>query len=151
MKSTRILGTGSYLPPKVLTNYDLEEKGLDTTHDWIVKRTGVSERRIADEGVTTSDLGSEAALKALEMAGIDVAGLDAQDRRYLETLIRVFGGGPTGVEALSHTMNTSSDTLQDEVEPYLLRSELIVRTARGRVATANAYEHLRLPPPHQLF
>ena len=91
------------------------------------------------------------ACDALEMAGIDVAGLDTQDRRYLETLIRVFGGGPAGVEALSHTMNTSSDTLQDEVEPYLLRSELIVRTARGRVATANAYEHLRLTPPHQLF
>ena len=48
MESIRILGTGSYLPPKVLTNYDLEKTGLDTTHDWIVKRTGITERRIAE-------------------------------------------------------------------------------------------------------
>lgn len=76
MESIRILGTGSYLPPKVLTNYDLEKKGLDTTHDWIVQRTGVSERRIADDGVTTSDLGYEAALKALEMAGMTARQID---------------------------------------------------------------------------
>jgi 3-oxoacyl-[acyl-carrier-protein] synthase-3 len=69
MESIRILGTGSYLPPRVLTNYDLEKSGLATTHEWIVKRTGVSERRVAEAGVTTSDLAYEASLKALEMAG----------------------------------------------------------------------------------
>jgi len=69
MESIRILGTGSYLPPKVLTNYDLEKKGLDTTHDWIVQRTGISERRIAEADVTTSDLAHAASLKALAMAG----------------------------------------------------------------------------------
>jgi len=69
MESIRILGTGSYLPPKILTNYDLEKSGLDTTHDWIVKRTGVSERRMAEADVTTSDLAYEASFKALEMAG----------------------------------------------------------------------------------
>jgi 3-oxoacyl-[acyl-carrier-protein] synthase-3 len=76
MESTRILGTGSYLPPTVLTNYDLEKSGLDTTHDWIVQRTGISERRIAADGVTTSDLGYEAGLKALEMAGMSPQALD---------------------------------------------------------------------------
>ena len=76
MESIRILGTGSYLPPTVLTNYDLEKTGLDTTHDWIVQRTGVSERRIAGEGVTTSDLGFEASLRALEMAGRHVNDID---------------------------------------------------------------------------
>jgi 3-oxoacyl-[acyl-carrier-protein] synthase-3 len=76
MESIRILGTGSYLPPTVLTNYDLEKSGLDTTHDWIVKRTGVCERRIAGEGVTTSDLGYEAGLKALEMAGMRAQDVD---------------------------------------------------------------------------
>ena len=54
------------------------------------------------------------------MQEIDSEGLDKQDRRYLETLIRVFAGGPTGVEALAATMNVSVDTLEDEVEPYLL-------------------------------
>ncbi|XZE37085.1 Holliday junction branch migration DNA helicase RuvB [Pirellulaceae bacterium SH501] len=77
--------------------------------------------------------------KALEMMGIDTIGLDRQDRRYLETLIRVFHGGPAGVEALGHTMSVSSDTLEDEVEPFLLRSELIIRTQRGRCATPRAF------------
>jgi len=86
----------------------------------------------------------QTAREALEMAGIDTAGLDAQDRRYLETLIRVFDGGPAGVEAIAHTMNTSADTLEDEVEPFLLRTELVVRTPRGRTATSRAYQHLQL-------
>ncbi len=89
---------------------------------------------------------------ALAMAEVDAGGLDKQDRRYLEVLIDVFGGGPTGVEALAATMNLPSDTLSDEIEPYLLREELIVRTPRGRLATPDAYQHLgRTPnaPPEQ--
>ncbi len=74
----------------------------------------------------------EVAQAALEMQGIDVLGLDGQDRKYLETIARVFGGGPVGVEAVAHTLNLSPDTLSDEVEPFLLRSELVVRTPRGR-------------------
>ena len=81
-------------------------------------------------------------IAALEMMGIDRLGLDKQDRGYLDTLMRVFLGGPAGLEAIAHTMNVSSDTLEDEVEPFLLRSELIVRTRRGRIATPKAYEHL---------
>ena len=74
-----------------------------------------------------------------------------QDRRYLETLIRVFAGGPTGVEALAATMNVAVDTLKDEVEPYLLRREFLVRSPRGRQVTAAAYTHLNLPlPPPQV-
>jgi len=76
MESIRILGTGSYLPSTVLTNFDLQKSGLDTTHEWIVKRTGVSERRIAGADETTSDLGYKASLKALEMADIQVRDLD---------------------------------------------------------------------------
>ena len=83
---------------------------------------------------------------ALEMQGIDTLGLDPQDRKYLETIARVFGGGPVGVEAVAHTMNLSADTLIDEVEPFLLRSELVVRTPRGRRMTAAAFEHLGLSP-----
>ncbi len=81
------------------------------------------------------------------MQEIDSEGLDKQDRRYLETLIRVFDGGPTGVEALAATMNVSLDTLKDEVEPYLLRREFVVRSPRGRQVTAAAHNHLGLPVP----
>jgi holliday junction DNA helicase RuvB len=84
---------------------------------------------------------------ALDMQEIDSEGLDKQDRRYLETLIRVFAGGPTGVEALAATMNVSVDTLKDEVEPYLLRREYVVRSPRGRQVTSAAYLHLGLPEP----
>jgi Holliday junction DNA helicase RuvB len=86
------------------------------------------------------------AQQALEMQAIDVRGLDEQDRRYMGTIIRVFHGGPVGVEALAHTMNVAVDTLIDEVEPFLLRSELIVRTPRGRKVTPAGYEHLGLSP-----
>jgi holliday junction DNA helicase RuvB len=79
---------------------------------------------------------------ALAMAEVDTLGLDKQDRRYLATLIDVFDGGPTGVEALGATMNLPADTLSDEIEPYLLREQMIVRTPRGRVATPRAYQHL---------
>jgi 3-oxoacyl-[acyl-carrier-protein] synthase III len=76
MDTVRILGTGSFLPPKVLSNFDLVAKGLDTTDDWIVHRTGVKERRIAAPDVASSDLGYEASLKALEMAGLSIAAID---------------------------------------------------------------------------
>ena len=89
----------------------------------------------------------EIARDALAMQDIDAEGLDRQDRRYLETLIRVFRGGPAGVEAIAATMSVSVDTLESEVEHYLLRRELIVRTPRGRKATPLAYRHLGLPEP----
>ena len=60
----------------------------------------------------------------------------------METILRVFHGGPVGVEAVAHTLNAAIDTLTDEVEPYLLRAELVVRTPRGRKLTAKGYEHL---------
>lgn len=84
---------------------------------------------------------------ALKMAEVDAEGLDKQDRKYLQTLIDVFAGGPTGVEALAATMNLAADTLTDEVEPYLLRAQFLIRTPRGRTATAKAYEHLGMPTP----
>src|SRR5713226_1330463 len=89
----------------------------------------------------------DVARAALDMAEVDREGLDKQDRRYLETLVGVFEGGPTGVEALAATMNLPVDTLSDEVEPYLLREQFVVRTPRGRVATARAYAHLGKPIP----
>jgi 3-oxoacyl-[acyl-carrier-protein] synthase-3 len=75
MPSARIIGTGSYLPPKVLTNADLE-KLVDTSDEWIVTRTGISERRIAPEEEATSDLALRAAQSALKAAGLDPADLD---------------------------------------------------------------------------
>jgi 3-oxoacyl-[acyl-carrier-protein] synthase-3 len=75
MSPIHLAGTGSYLPEKVLTNHDLE-KTLDTSHDWIVKRTGIEERRLAAPQEATSDLAARASRRALEAAGITAAELD---------------------------------------------------------------------------
>jgi Holliday junction DNA helicase RuvB len=84
---------------------------------------------------------------ALQMLGVDELGLGKLDRNYLETVIRVFSGGPVGIEALAHTMNVAVDTLEDDVEPFLLRSELIIRSPRGRMLAAKAYRHLKQDVP----
>ncbi len=75
MKKARIIGTGSYLPEKVLTNFDLE-KMVDTTNDWISARTGIEERRIAAENEMTSDLAVIAAQRAMDMAGVTADEID---------------------------------------------------------------------------
>jgi holliday junction DNA helicase RuvB len=93
------------------------------------------------------DINLEVSQAALAMQGIDLMGLDGQDRKYLETIARVFHGGPVGVEAVAHTMNLATDTLSDEVEPFLLRSEMVIRTPRGRKLTTGGYSHLGINPP----
>ncbi|MEQ1629832.1 MAG: 3-oxoacyl-ACP synthase, partial [Gallionella sp.] len=72
---SRIIGTGSYLPAQTLTNHDLE-KIVDTSHDWIVSRSGIHERHFAAEHELTSDLAMHASLKAIEMAGIAANDID---------------------------------------------------------------------------
>lgn len=84
---------------------------------------------------------------ALQMLGVDELGLGKLERAYLDTVIRVFSGGPVGIEALGHTMNVSLDTLEDEVEPFLLRSELLIRSPRGRMVAAKGFHHMQLRPP----
>ena len=75
MRHSKIIGTGSYLPAKVLTNYDLE-KIVDTSHDWIVSRSGIHERHVAAEDEMTSDLALQASLRAIEAAGISADEID---------------------------------------------------------------------------
>ena len=73
-KFARIVGTGSYLPPRIITNFELE-KSLDTTDDWITSRTGIKERRIVEDQ-NTCDLALEASIKALEMAELKASEID---------------------------------------------------------------------------
>ncbi len=93
------------------------------------------------------EITEEIARAALNMAEVDRDGLDRNDRKYLETLVDVFGGGPTGVEALAATMNLAADTLSDEIEPYLLREQYIIRSPRGRVATPRGFGVIGRSPP----
>jgi Holliday junction DNA helicase RuvB len=91
------------------------------------------------DGEITTEIARDA-LGALE---IDELGLERQDRRYLETVIAIFGGGPAGLQAIAHSMSLTPDSLEDDIEPYLLRSGLIQRTPRGRVVTPAGYAHLK--------
>ena len=93
----------------------------------------------------------DVAAAALKMRSVDCLGLGELERRYLTTIIRVFSGGPAGIEAIAHTMNLAVDTLSDEVEPFLLRTELVVRTPRGRVATGRAYERFGFTVQGEVF
>lgn len=76
MTNAYISGTGFYVPPRVVTNNDLAAMGIDTSHEWIVQRTGIESRRFADEGVGSSDLGLKASEDAIANAGIDKKDLD---------------------------------------------------------------------------
>ncbi len=82
---------------------------------------------------------------SLEAMGIDTTGIDQNDRLYLDTLIKKFSGGPVGVDTLAASMSEESETLEDVIEPYLLQKGFIDRTAKGRMATALAYDYLGVP------
>jgi len=89
----------------------------------------------------------EVAREGLALLAIDDLGLDRVDRAVLETMIKKFGGGPVGLDTLAATTGEDATTIEDVYEPYLLQLGFIMRTPRGRVATASAYEHMKIKPP----
>ena len=82
---------------------------------------------------------------ALARLDIDELGLDSIDRRMLEAIIRLYDGGPVGLETLAATIGEEAITLEDVYEPYLMQLGFLARTPRGRCATKLAYDHLNLP------
>jgi Holliday junction DNA helicase RuvB len=108
-------------------------------------------RRVRDfaevegDGVVTSAI----AISAMDMLQVDPSGFDAMDRRLLQTIIEKFDGGPVGVESLAAAVGEERGTIEDVIEPYLIQQGFMMRTARGRVATKNAYLHLGLRPPER--
>jgi Holliday junction DNA helicase RuvB len=106
-------------------------------------------RRIRDYAqVARKDkVDEEISLEAMDLIGVDEAGLDPLDRRYLQAVIRQYNGGPVGVSAIAATLSEERDTLIDMVEPFLLAEGFLNRTSRGRVATAKACLHMGYPCP----
>lgn len=100
---------------------------------------------VQNDGVVTKDL-CEHALKNLD---IDAIGLDAIDRRVLETIVENFSGGPVGISTIAASISEERETLEDVVEPFLIQRGLLQRTPRGRVATQQTYQHLGVTPPSQ--
>ncbi len=99
--------------------------------------------QVKGSGVVTAP----AADDALTREGVDLAGLDRLDRRFLEAIIQQYGGGPVGLEAIAATINDEAETLAEVVEPFLLKLGFLVRTPTGRKATLAAYSHLGLAAP----
>ena len=110
-------------------------------------------RRVRDFAQVAGEdrITEERARTALDALGLDELGLDQKDRRYLETLVLKFAGGPAGLATLATALAEDPLTLEEVVEPYLIQMGLIKRTARGRVATRRAFEHLGVPIPEALF
>jgi Holliday junction DNA helicase RuvB len=90
-----------------------------------------------------------AAHAALDLLDVDPQGLDALDRKLLRTIIEKFDGGPVGIESLSAAIGEERGTLEDVIEPFLIQQGLVARTARGRVATRLAWQHLGLSMPER--
>ena len=106
-------------------------------------------RRVRDyaEVRATGRVDADVAERALAMLKVDEHGFDAMDRRLLLTLIEKFDGGPVGVESLAAALSEERDTIEDVLEPYLIQQGFLMRTPRGRVATATSYRHFGLTPP----
>jgi len=97
---------------------------------------------VRELGTTTAAVASE----ALEIEGVDALGLDRLDRLYLTILSKNYQGGPAGIQALAATINEDQQTLEDVVEPFLLKIGFVVRTPQGRRTTPEGFEHIGLPP-----
>ena len=102
-------------------------------------------RDFADAAGTALD--AAVAAHGLSRLDIDPDGLDMLDRRYLRALVETYGGGPVGVETLAAALAEAKDGVEDVIEPYLLQQGFIMRTPRGRMAAARAYELFGLPQP----
>ncbi|GEL67835.1 Holliday junction branch migration DNA helicase RuvB [Marinilactibacillus psychrotolerans] len=96
---------------------------------------------VIGEGVVTEQIAS----KALDLLRVDHQGLDIVDQKLLKTMIEIYNGGPVGLNTLSANIGEEMDTIEDMVEPFLLKEGFIQRTPRGRVATAKAYQHFNIP------
>jgi len=127
----------------------------DAAHEIAVRSRGTPRianrwlKRVRDHAQVLHDgrIDLPVAKEALAALEVDEAGLDANDRRLLRTIVEKFGGGPVGLETLGAAVSEDAETIEDVYEPYLLQQGYLQRTPRGRVATDRAYKHLGVTPP----
>lgn len=109
-------------------------------------------RRVRDYCQVKGDgtIAPDISIKAIELEGIDELGLDVLDRKYLRIIIENYRGGPVGIDAIAATLNEETNTLEEVVEPYLLKAGFIERTRMGRKITEKVYNHLQMGTPEQV-
>ena len=110
-------------------------------------------RRVRDFAQVEGDgrIDEAVATAAMDMLDVDPRGFDVMDRRLLLTIIEKFDGGPVGVDSLAAAIGEERGTIEDVVEPFLIQQGLMMRTARGRMATRQAYLHFGLPAPTRVL
>ncbi len=101
--------------------------------------------QVSGAAVITGQMADEA-LARLE---VDRYGLDRNDRRILQTIVKTFCGGPVGIETIAAAVSEETDTIEDVIEPYLMQLGLLQRTPRGRIATRETYRYLGVPFPEK--
>ncbi|MBQ3047720.1 MAG: Holliday junction branch migration DNA helicase RuvB [Clostridia bacterium] len=137
MRSAKILNID--ITPEAVMEIATRSRGTPRIANRLLKRVrdfaDVKKGGLVDEDITK---------QALKLMDIDNLGLDFVDRRMIETLIKVFGGGPVGLETLATAIGEEVATVEDVYEPYLIRLGFLARTPRGRVALTRAYDHMNL-------
>lgn len=122
----------------------MRSRGTPRIANRLLKRTR-DFAQVLGEGIINPQIANKA-MKSLE---IDKCGMDLLDRKLLLAIIEKFDGGPVGVETLAVAVGEEIDTLTDVIEPFLMQSGFLARTNRGRIATKQAYAHLKIKQPKQ--
>ncbi len=138
VRSARILGVETDYPAGAM-EIGRRSRGTPRIANRLLRRVRDFAQIRADGRITV-----EVAGQALDMLKVDERGFDEQDRRLLWLMIDKFGGGPVGLDTLAAAMGEERGTIEDVLEPYLIQQGFLMRTPRGRVATAHAYCHFGL-------
>jgi Holliday junction DNA helicase RuvB len=141
VRSAALLGIAA--DPAGLDEIARRSRGTPRVANRLLRRV----RDFAEVESRPNGIDVELAKKALALLEVDEFGFDEVDRRFLQVLIEIYGGGPAGIQAIAAAVGEDRGTLEDLCEPYLLQEGFLQRTPRGRVASRRAYEHLGYPPP----
>ncbi|WP_292835743.1 Holliday junction branch migration DNA helicase RuvB, partial [Microbacterium sp.] len=145
-RSATVLGVG--LPPLARAEIARRSRGTPRIANRLLRRV---RDYVIVHGAAGAGRGGDATERdvqaALELYDVDAIGLDRLDRAVLDAVVRRFRGGPVGLNTLAVTVGEEAETIESVVEPYLVRIGFLGRTPRGRVATPEAYAHLRVPHP----
>jgi len=137
LRSAQLLGV--QLEPEGAVEVAKRSRGTPRIANRLLRRVR-DYAEVKHQGVVTAAIADA----ALNMLNVDVCGFDHMDRRLLLALMEKFGGGPVGVDSLAAAISEERDTIEDVLEPYLIQQGYMLRTARGRMATQNAYDHFGL-------
>jgi Holliday junction DNA helicase RuvB len=133
-RSAKRLGVA--IPDDALLEIARRSRSTPRTANYFLKRV----RDYAQ--VHNTEITLDTVKKAIALVGVDELGLTPADRMTLEVIIEKFGGGPVGVKTISAATSEEEATIEEVIEPYLIQMGLLEKTARGRVATKKAYDHL---------